>query len=159
MPTHFQGPPDQVLALDTFIKLTRATNSLTTRLARCGSLEDLTISQFGVLETLLHLGPLPQGELSSRLLKSEGNLTLVIDNLVKRALVQRDRHPADRRVSLISLTPLGRETIERVFPVHARVITQQFNVLTEEEQITLGRLCRKLGKQEGKIEDGRKNQS
>ena len=111
----------------------------------------------------------PDGPLTSRLqhLKEGDQIivsrkatgTLVIDNLVKRALVQRDRHPADRRVSLISLTPLGRETIERVFPVHARVITQQFNVLTEEEQITLGRLCRKLGKQEGKIEDGRKNQS
>jgi len=56
MPTHYQGSPQAVLALDTFIKLTRVTNSVMNRLAGHETLKDITISQFGVLETLLHLG-------------------------------------------------------------------------------------------------------
>ncbi len=69
MPTHYSGTPQEVLALDTFIKLTRAANSLTSRLASYNSLEDLTITQFGVLETLLHLGPLSQSEICCEVVK------------------------------------------------------------------------------------------
>jgi len=92
MPTHYRGTTEEVLALNTFIKLQRATNSLEARLAHRRTLIDITGTQFGVLETLYHLGPLCQGEISSKLLKSGGNITLVVDNLEKRGLVQRERN-------------------------------------------------------------------
>ena len=79
MPTHYQGSPESRLALDTFIKLTRAVNAFENRLYAHDVIEGLTPSQFGVLETLYHLGPLCQGEVSSKLLKSSGNITLVVD--------------------------------------------------------------------------------
>jgi MarR family 2-MHQ and catechol resistance regulon transcriptional repressor len=148
MPTHYKGPAEEVLALDTFIKLVRAAESLGARLQQCGTLEDLTGSQFGVLETLYHLGPLSAGELSTKLLKSGGNITLVIDNLEKHGLVQRERDPDDRRIIIVSLTPSGREVISHIFPRHVAAIVAEMNCLTSEEQKTLGRLCRKLGKQE-----------
>ena len=148
MPTHYQGKPHFVRALDAYIKLTRAASSLETRLMRQGSFGDLTPSQFGVMETLYHLGPLTQGEISNKLLKSSANITLVIDNLEKRGLVQRKRNPQDRRCSVISLTPAGEEQIDRLFPAHAAAITAQLAVMPPEEQETLSRLCRKLGRQE-----------
>jgi MarR family 2-MHQ and catechol resistance regulon transcriptional repressor len=146
MPTHYSGKPEDVLALDTYIKLSRACSSFETRILSHGSLCELTISQFGVLEALFHLGPLCQGELSKKLLTSTGNMTLVLDNLEKRSLVQRKRSAEDRRMVSIELTDAGQELIRRVFPKQAQVIREEMSVLTSEEQKELGRLCRKLGK-------------
>ncbi len=146
MPTHYSGPPQQVLALDTYIKLTRAASSLDSSVFQGDSFEGLTHSQFSVLETLYHLGPLSQGELSARLLKSTGNMTLVLDNLEKRGLVRREREREDRRVVTLHLTPTGELTIRRIFPQVAAMITAQMNTLTPEEQGTLAQLCKKLGK-------------
>ena len=146
MPTHFRGDPQTVLALDTFIKFTRAASALENRLFSRGILADLTPSQFGVLEALYHLGPLCQGVLSSKLLKSTGNITLVLDNLEKRSLIRRDRDPQDRRMITISLTPAGQDLIQELFPLQAQAIAEELSVLTPEEQRTLSDLCRKLGK-------------
>ena len=91
MPTHYHGTPDEIRALDTWIKLTRAVDSFGARLADAGTCADVTVSQFGVLEALHHLGPLRQGEISAKLLRSGGNITLVVDNLEARGLVRRER--------------------------------------------------------------------
>ena len=147
MPTHYQGKPDAVRALDTFVKLIRATDSVTMRLAHRHTFGNLTISQFGVLEALYHLGALCQSELSSKLLKSGGNLTLVVNNLVKQDLVRRERDPEDRRRVVVSLTDEGEACIAKIFPQHVADIVAEFDVLSPEEQVELGRLCRKLGKQ------------
>lgn len=147
MPTHHKGTPQEELALNTFIKLTRATESLETRLAQKGTLGDLTPSQFGVLEVLYHLGAMCQNEIGGKLLKSSGNMTLVLDNLEKHGLVQRVRNPEDRRMVTVSLTESGRQLIAEIFPQQAAAITDELSVLSPEEQTTLGNLCRKLGKQ------------
>ena len=146
MPTHYQGPPETVRALDTFIKLTRATESILTRLSRKGTMAPLSHSQFSVLEALYHLGPLTQGQVSAKLLKSTGNMTLVVDNLEKGGLVQRTRQNEDRRQVTIHLTEAGQALIERIFPAHANAICEEINALTPEEQATLSALCIKLGK-------------
>ncbi len=148
MPTHYQGPPEEVRALDTFIKLTRATESLLARLSQRGTMGDLTVSQFGVLEALYHLGPMCQTALGNKLLKSSGNITMVIDNLEKRGLVRRVRDSEDRRFIKIVLTEAGKELIARLFPQHLAAIKEEMSVLTPEEQETLALLCRKLGKPE-----------
>ena len=107
----------------------------------------LTESQFGVLEVIRHLGPLPQCDLAAKLLKSSGNITLVIDNLEKRNLVRREADPKDRRVSRIFLTPAGQALIDEIFPQHAATVADAFSVLTAEEQAALGAMLRKLGRQ------------
>lgn len=146
MATRFQGTEEQIRALDTYIKLTRASDSIQARLSSSVSLQALTISQFGVLEALLHLGPLNQNELGSKILKSNSNMTTVIDNLEKRGLVRRQRRGDDRRMIEIFLTTEGKKLIETVFPQHVAAIQEQFAVLPAEEQIELGNLLRKLGK-------------
>ncbi len=146
MPTHYQGPPETIRALDTFIKLTRATESIMARLSRKGTIAPLSHSQFAVLEALYHLGPLTQGQVSAKLLKSTGNITLVVDNLEKGGWVQRTRENEDRRQVTIHLTEAGQSLIERIFPAHASAICEEINVLTAEEQAVLSAICIKLGK-------------
>ncbi len=146
MPTKFEGEAGQVLALNTFIKLTRSVDSFLARLYEHDTLDDLTVSQFGVLEALYHLGPMCQNELGHKILKSSGNMTLVIDNLEKKNLVKRTRSTEDRRMVMVSLTRAGEELIDRILPVHVAAITEEMNVLKPEEQEKLGELCRKLGK-------------
>ena len=148
MPTHYQGSPRETLALNTFIKLTRASDSLLQRLAQRSTQGGLTPTQFGVLETIYHLGPMCQTEISQKLLLSTANITLVIDNLEKCSLVQRTRSVEDRRFIRVSLTEQGEELISGLFPKHAASIAEELSVLSPEEQQTLGELCRKLGKKD-----------
>lgn len=143
--THYEGTDDERRALDTYIKLMRASETVATHIKRLLAEQNLTISQLGILEALLHLGPLCQTDLGTKLLKSSGNITTVVDNLEKRGLVRRDRNRDDRRYVDVSLTDEGRELIEGYFPEHVREIHQVISPLTAEEQQELGRLCRKLG--------------
>jgi MarR family 2-MHQ and catechol resistance regulon transcriptional repressor len=146
MPTRYKGTPDEVLALDTIIKLSRSLNSVQARLTPQLQKEfGITESQFGVLEALLHLGPMPLGQLCHKILRSGSNLTTIADNLERDGLVTRVRDEGDRRVQIAELTEKGREVIARAFPVHASRVTSLMSTLTDEEQRELGRICRKLG--------------
>jgi len=144
MPTHHHGPPHEIAALDAYIKLMRATDSVTSRVNEALP-HGLTVTQFGVLETLLHLGPLCQSQLATKLLKSTGNLTLVIANLEKACLVHRARQLDDLRFILITLTPRGRRVIADIFPKIAERIAAEFSILSGSELSELGRLTKKLG--------------
>jgi MarR family 2-MHQ and catechol resistance regulon transcriptional repressor len=145
MPTHHSGTSEEERVLNTFIKMTRAVDAYMARVACHNTLGDLTLSQFGVLEAVYHLGPMSQKDIGKKILKSGGNMTLVIDNLVKRGLVVRNQAEYDRRVMLISLTDEGRALISEVFPRQLEALVAEMRVLTPEEQDELARLCRKLG--------------
>ena len=145
MGTHYKGSEEDQKTLNAFIKLTRASESVNSRLARFLAEEKLTISQFGTLEALLHLGPLNQKELGEKLLKSGGNITLVIDNLEKNGLVKRCVNPDDRRAVIINLTDEGKAFIKSYFPKHLKKIKEEFSVLSTEEKEQLAVICRKLG--------------
>src|ERR1700739_263785 len=107
MPTHFDGPARETRALDIYIKLTRATETIDARLAAKLAQQGLTPGQLGVLEALMHLGPLAQCDLGRKLLRSGGNVTTVVDNLERRRLVRRRRSEEDRRVMTVDLTASG----------------------------------------------------
>jgi MarR family 2-MHQ and catechol resistance regulon transcriptional repressor len=146
MPTHYSGTQAETRTLDTFIKLTRCINALLARLAERDTIADLTPSQFAVLEALYHLGPMTQGEVSHKLLKSVSNITTVIDNLERDGYVCRERDTGDRRVIHVHLTETGKAKLEAVFPQHVAALVDEFSILSASEQETLGNLCRKLGK-------------
>ena len=145
MGTHYKGKKKDEQTLNAFIKLMRATESLSSRLNAHLTEANLTVSQFGVLEAVYHLGPLNQKTLGEKLLKSGGNITLVIDNLEKCDLVERQQDPSDRRAMLIHLTPKGKKFITRFFPKHLDYIREEFDVLTKNEKIELARICKKIG--------------
>ena len=148
MGTHYSGSESEKNTLNAFIKLMRATESINNRLNRHLAEADLTVSQFGTLEALYHLGPLNQRAIGEKILKSGGNITMVVDNLEKSGYVKRKKDPSDRRAVLIHLTGEGKKFIEKFFPKHLEMIKKEFEVLTENEKKQLAMLCKKIGLKE-----------
>ena len=145
MGTKYHGTREEIAALNSYIKLTRASESVYNRTNAHLADYDLTTSQFAVLEALYHLGTLSQVELANKLLKSTGNMTMVLRNLEKRDLICRERNKDDQRYVHVSLTESGRQLIIQILPAHVTGIVEAMCVLTTEEQAILGDLCRKLG--------------
>jgi len=139
-------------ALNSYTKLMRAAESVTSRTSRPMTAADLTISQFGVMEALLHKGPLCQRDIAAKILKSTGNMTMVIDNLEKRGLVRRERDSDDRRYFTVHLTETGSALIVKVFADVEATIVAEMGALTWLELEQLGMLCKKLGLKKGASE-------
>lgn len=148
MGTHYKGSENDQLLLNAYIKLVRSTESVNSKLSRALALKNLTITQFGVLEVLYHLGPLNQRSIGDKLLKSGGNITMVIDNLQKNGFVVRKKCPGDRRAVLVHLTDEGEAFISQLFPEHLSRLREEFSVLSEKEMSDLAKICKKLGKKE-----------
>ncbi len=146
MATKYRGTEEQRLSLDLLIKLARASDAVAERTGRRFERAGLTATQFGVLETLYHLGRLMPSQLAEKHLRSRNNLTVVVDKLEGNGLVQRERCPNDRRAQWVSLTDEGRKLIERIFPTFVDELVKDFSVLSADEQRQLGELLRKLGK-------------
>jgi MarR family transcriptional regulator, 2-MHQ and catechol-resistance regulon repressor len=146
MPTHYQGSRRDTAALNAYINLVRASETVLSRMSSDLDEKGLTLGQFGVLEALLHLGPMHQGELGRKLLRSGGDVTYVINNLERKGWVRRERVVQDQRRILIRLTPRGRILIEQEFPAHLKAIRREFGRLSLKEQESLRRLCRNLGR-------------
>ena len=145
MGTHYKGTAKEKLSLDAFIKLIRSGNSLSSRINLILAKNSLTESQFNVLDALYHLGHLTQKEIGQKLLKSGGNITMVIDNLEKLGLVERRRGEKDRRTFTIHLTGEGRGKIKTVMPDIVKFINEVMNILTVKEQNEMQKMCKAIG--------------
>ncbi len=145
MPTKYAGTLEEREALSAYIKLWRAAHLVEQVANRHLAHHTLTTSQFAVLEALYHLGPLSQRQLADKILRSSGNLTMVIDNLEKAGWVRRERSGRDRRVVTVSLSEAGRALILKVLPTHVAGIVEVFSSLTQQELTQLSDLSRKLG--------------
>lgn len=108
----------------------------------------LTIPQFGVLESLYHIGAMNINQIIEKTLSTSGNMTVVIRNLVKQELVTKTRDPEDGRAFLINITEKGHELIESIFPIHLEKLQDVFSGLDNEEKTELLRLMKKLNKYE-----------
>jgi MarR family transcriptional regulator, 2-MHQ and catechol-resistance regulon repressor len=106
----------------------------------------LGLSDFAVLEILLHKGPLPVNAIGRQIMLTSGSITTAIDRLEQKQLVQRQACPNDRRVTFVALTAGGRTLIRRVFKVHANRMETVFQPLTASERTALATLLKKLGK-------------
>ncbi len=149
MPTHYQGSDAERRALDAYIKLSRAAEAVNSRINGRLHTHGLTVSQFGVLEALYFRGPMPVGQLAGKILRSSANLTLVVDNLARRGLVERTRRADDRRCVDVSLSAAGRALIAGLMPAHVAGVVDAFAALSAEEQTALAALCRRLGLAQG----------
>jgi MarR family transcriptional regulator, 2-MHQ and catechol-resistance regulon repressor len=132
-------------AIRAYVKLMRASRSVAGRVEPLVGAEGLTLTQLGVLEGILHKGPMTHRELGRKVLTSAGNMTDVVDKLEARGLVRRVRAAADRRQVRVELTTAGRILIEELFPRHALDIARAMAGLEAEELRQLGELLRKLG--------------
>ncbi|MBN2279292.1 MAG: winged helix-turn-helix transcriptional regulator [Candidatus Marinimicrobia bacterium] len=106
----------------------------------------LTVSQFGVLEALYHKGPLRISVVMEKILSTGGNMTVVINNLLKNGLIAKYSDPQDSRANIVELTPAGKGMMEKYFPDHVKNIDGIFSVLSEEEKKEMIRLLKKLAR-------------
>ncbi len=137
---------EQKLALNLWVVLARCYNSFAQSEALRIKAYDITSPQFGVLETLAHLGPLKMCAIAEKLLMSGANVTGVVDRLEEKGLVQRVMEAGDRRTYRIHLTGAGGKLIAAIFPQHAELIRQATHALSAKEKRTLAALLKKLGK-------------
>jgi MarR family 2-MHQ and catechol resistance regulon transcriptional repressor len=102
-------------------------------------------TEFALLEVIYHKGPQPIQKIGEKILITSGNMTYVADKLEKKGLVERQRHPKDRRITLLKLTKRGRDIMKETFPKHFEHIQAMMNGLTEAEKEVLLELSKKLG--------------
>lgn len=132
-------------ALRLWVVMNRALRAIESRLVPQVEAHGLSLTEFAVLEVLLHKGPLPIGEIGGRILRASGSMTYVTDKLVRRGLIQRRPCDTDRRVVFAELTDEGRALIETVFPEHAETIRDLTRGLTPEERDAAADLLKRLG--------------
>jgi MarR family 2-MHQ and catechol resistance regulon transcriptional repressor len=115
-----------------------AENSIS-KLEICGS-------DFAVLEALLHKGPLLVNEIGRKILLTSGSITVAVDRLTAKGLVERRAHGTDRRARVVHLTRAGRKAITKAYADHAadmeRLASESLN---RSERETLIRLLKQIG--------------
>lgn len=145
MATNYKGTKQEINSLNNYIKLIRASESLSSRVNLMLSKKGLTISQFAVMDVLYNLGALSQKDLGKKILRSGGNITMVIDNLEKLGYVERERSKDDRRFFIIHLTKKGKRFFSNIFPIFLEAVVKEFKVLTDKEQLEFQRMCKLVG--------------
>jgi MarR family 2-MHQ and catechol resistance regulon transcriptional repressor len=125
-----------------------------TRYAAAGIDETgLGLSDFGVLEALLHKGPLPVNTIGPIVDLTPGSISIAVDRLFTKGLVTRVESTQDRRVRIIALTPKGKELIVSAFRKHSAQMKKVFSDLTPEELDALEVALKKTGKRAATLMD------
>lgn len=114
------------------------------------------VSDFAILELLLHKGPTPINSIAKKVMLTSGSMTPAIDRLVEKEFVERRENQKDRRVREVRLTAKGRRIIHKAYDKHQKAMDEAVSALDESERIALVSLLKKLGKsagQNGAIEE------
>ncbi|BBO78492.1 MarR family transcriptional regulator [Desulfosarcina widdelii] len=106
----------------------------------------ITVSDFSILEALLHKGPLPINTIGEKVLLTSGSMTAAANRLEEKGLIKRIQDPSDGRCFYLHLTKTGRRLIKEAFDKHARNLEKIVDVLTAEERSELLTLLKKVGK-------------
>jgi MarR family 2-MHQ and catechol resistance regulon transcriptional repressor len=128
-----------------WVVLARAHGALASYVEQCIATEGLCLSDFMVLEVLLHKGPMTISEIGAKVLLANASMTAAVDRLEEKSLVIRRSSDSDRRIRMVELTKRGRPLISDLYARHARDIEAVTNVLTAREQDQLRSLLKKLG--------------
>jgi MarR family 2-MHQ and catechol resistance regulon transcriptional repressor len=105
----------------------------------------LGLSDFGILEILLHKGPLPVNSIGEKIRLTSGSVSVAIDRLARKGLVKRQGDLKDRRTRVVHLTSDGRKLIECAFARHAEAMERATSGVTGSERTDLLRLLKQLG--------------
>src|SRR5277367_5004680 len=116
-----------------WLVMMKAMRALTRYAAAAIEETGLGLSDFGVLEILLHKGPLPVNTIGPIVDLTPGSISIAVDRLVAKGLVSRVESAEDRRVRIVALTPRGRDLIFSAFREHSRQMKRVFSELSPEE--------------------------
>ena len=128
-----------------WLVLMKAHRALQRLAARSIESSEAGLSDFGVMEMLLHKGPQPVNEIGRRIELTSGAITTAVDRLETRGLVTREAHATDRRARIVRLTPAGKQQAARIFAVHKAVMDRAASGLSKTERATIIALLKKLG--------------
>ena len=103
------------------------------------------LSDFTIMEALLHKGPLPINKLGEKVLLTSGSMTAAINRIEKKGLVRRIQDPSDGRCFYVHLTKKGRHIIKKVYAKHGKNLEKIASVLSDSERKELVRLLKKIG--------------
>ena len=125
-----------------------------TRYAAAGIEETgLGLSDFGVLEILLHKGPLPVNTIGPIVDLTPGSISTAVERLVAKGLVSRVESTQDRRVRIVALSASGKDLIASAFRKHSLQMKRVFSELTPEELGDLETALKKVGKRAATLMD------
>jgi MarR family transcriptional regulator, 2-MHQ and catechol-resistance regulon repressor len=136
---------EQAAALKLWVVLSRAHETIAELAKRDVERGELSLTEFAVMEALLHKGDLTAGEVSRRVLLRSGSLTYVIDKLVQRDLIRRKVCDQDKRRTYLHLTTAGNALMRRIWPGHVAAIELATSGLTLTEKRAVTRLLKKMG--------------
>jgi MarR family transcriptional regulator, 2-MHQ and catechol-resistance regulon repressor len=118
-----------------------------TRYAAAGIEETgLGLSDFGVLEVLLHKGPLPVNTIGPIVDLTPGSISIAVDRLFAKGLVTRVESAEDRRIRIIALSPRGKDLIVPAFRKHSGQMRRVFAELSPDELQGFEVALKKVGK-------------
>jgi MarR family 2-MHQ and catechol resistance regulon transcriptional repressor len=106
----------------------------------------LGLTDFAVLEALLHKGPMAVNTIGKKVLLTSGSISTAVNRLEERGMVIRKRDPSDRRVFRVHLTSAGRQSVETAYRRHSRNLEKTAAALNEKERRALVFLLKKLGR-------------
>ena len=107
---------------------------------------EMCASDFAVFEVLLHKGLLLVNEIGKKVMLTSGSITVAVDRLETKGLVERRAHGTDRRARIVHLTKEGRKLITRAYADHAADLERLASAsLTRAERETLIGLLKKIG--------------
>lgn len=113
----------------------------------------LQLSEFAILEVLLHKGPQPINTIGEKVLLTSGSMTAAVNRLEKKGLVKRLRAPSDGRSFHIHLTERGTAVIQQAFEQHRHNLEKIVYDLDNAERSALVRLLKKIGYQAEQLQD------
>src|SRR5439155_16866580 len=119
------------------------------RLATRSIESEVCLTDFAVMEMLLHKGPQPVNEIGRRVELTSGAITTAVDRLESRNLVTREAHPSDRRARIVRLTATGEEQAAKIFARHKAAMDLAASGLSKTERARLIELLKKLGTSAG----------
>ena len=105
----------------------------------------LGLSDFTIMEALLHKGPLPINRIGEKVLLTSGSMTAVVNRMEKKGLAKRIQDPSDGRCFYVHLTKKGRKTIKTACAKHVKNLEKIASVLSDRERRELVRLLKKIG--------------
>lgn len=138
-------------AIHTWVVLLKARQAITNFLLPPILEKGLGNSDFRVLSVLLHQGPLPVNTLGPIVDLNPGSVSVAVDRLYKKGLVNRVESKSDRRVRTVSLTPKGRTLFVPLFKMHTALLKSVFDELSPSEQGHLEELLKRVGRRAEKL--------
>jgi MarR family transcriptional regulator, 2-MHQ and catechol-resistance regulon repressor len=128
-----------------WLVLARAYGSIVSYIEGSITAQGLGISDFMVLEVLLHKGPLTISVIGEKVLLASASMTSAIDRLEKRGLVVRRTCNSDRRIRLVELTCEGKGFIQEIYTRHEKDLELVTAGVTQEERRTMYEGLKKIG--------------